>query len=202
MESLSIYHRKILKGILHVSKQCPSPAIYFALAEAPIEETIHREVFSFFFNIWINPQTKLFKIISNIWENICESSKTWCLYLRKLCLQYGIEDPSILLKKKPPPKNEFKRDIETRILSFHERELRKRAAEIRRMKYFNCSLLGLSAECHPSIKGIYSTNEVKRSRIHIKMLLGDLYTYEVKSQQLGGSPHCRNCEKQNKTPEI
>ena len=87
IESLSIYHRKILKGILHVSKQCPSPAIYFALAEAPIEETIHREVFSLFFNIWINPQTKLFKVISYILENICESSKTWCLYLRKLCLQ-------------------------------------------------------------------------------------------------------------------
>ena len=121
--------------------------------------------------------------------------------MRKICIQYGIEDPSFLLRQKPPSKKEFKNDIETRILSFHERELRKRATEIKRMKYFNCSLLGLSSKCHPAIKGIYTTNEVKRCRIHTKMLFGDLYTYEVKSQQLGGSPHCRNCVQQNQTPE-
>ena len=28
---------------------------------------------------------------------------------------------------------------------------------------------------------------------HIKMLVGDFYTYDVKSSRSGGSPHCRAC---------
>ena len=37
------------------------------------------------------------------------------------------------------------------------------------------------------------TQEVKKSRILIKMLVGDYYTYDVKSSRSGGSPHCRAC---------
>ena len=38
-----------------------------------------------------------------------------------------------------------------------------------------------------------TTQEVKKSRTHIKMLAGDYYTYDVKSTRSGGSPHCRSC---------
>ena len=34
---------------------------------------------------------------------------------------------------------------------------------------------------------------MQKSRIHIKMLAGDFFTYEVKADQSGGSPHCRCC---------
>ena len=30
-------------------------------------------------------------------------------------------------------------------------------------------------------------------RFHLKMLIGDLYSYEIKSEQSGGSPNCRLC---------
>ena len=33
--------------------------------------------------------------------------------------------------------------------------------------------------------------QVKNMRPHIKMLLGDFLTYQTKSEQSGGSPHCR-----------
>ena len=38
-----------------------------------------------------------------------------------------------------------------------------------------------------------TTEEVKESRCHIKMLCGDYCTYFKKSNQSGGSPHCRVC---------
>ena len=33
------------------------------------------------------------------------------------------------------------------------------------------------------------------------MLAGDFYTYEVKSDQSGGSPHCRSCSDESKPVE-
>ena len=35
---------------------------------------------------------------------------------------------------------------------------------------------------------------LKKGLTHLKMLSGDYLTYEVKSSQSGGSPHCRCCD--------
>ena len=61
------------------------------------------------------------------------------------------------------------------------------------MLYLNVSLSGLRGRHHPALAGIITTQEVKKSRIHIKMLAGDYLTYKIKSDQSGGSPHCRCC---------
>ena len=61
------------------------------------------------------------------------------------------------------------------------------------MKYLNVSLTGLRGRHHPALTGIVTTVAVQKSRIHLKMLAGDYLTYEVKSKQSGGSPHCRCC---------
>lgn len=70
------------------------------------------------------------------------------------------------------------------------------------MKYFNISLLGLSGRPHPVLSNIIKTNEVKKSRFHLKMLLCDLYTYEVKSERTGISAHCRVCYVVNPESDI
>jgi hypothetical protein len=61
------------------------------------------------------------------------------------------------------------------------------------MEYFNVSLLGLSGRHHPALSGLITTMDVRKSRSHLKMLIGDLYTCEIKSEQSGGSPNCRLC---------
>ena len=63
------------------------------------------------------------------------------------------------------------------------------------MKYVNISSFGLNSKCHPVILNLNSVHDVKRSRYHMKMLLGDLYTYEIKSRQSGGDPFCVLCLK-------
>ena len=57
----------------------------------------------------------------------------------------------------------------------------------------NVSITGLIGPQHAALSGIITTGEVKTSRCHIKMLCGDYLTYEKKSNQSGGSPHCRVC---------
>ena len=83
--------------------------------------------------------------------------------------------------------------ISSQITRFHEHELRKLAEENSRMKYMHVGLLGLSGQHHPIISGAQTTDEVNKMRPHLKMISGDYLTYFVKSQQSGGSPHCRLC---------
>ena len=197
MESINLFQRKTLKGMLHVSKTCPNPAVLFILNELPLEAKIHRDIFSLFYSVWRNKNSKLFQLIFQILKSSSEKSKTWSNYLRKICIQYGINDPFTLLKKTPPPKHVFKTDIETRITSFHERELREKASNIRRMKYFNITVIGLSGKGHPAILNLYSSNDVKRSRYHLKMLMGDFYSFEVQNLHSGSSPFCKLCHKED-----
>ena len=160
-----------------------------------IEAQIHKDIFSLFYILWSNKQSKLYEIISYILNNMNGKSRTWCKYFSNICQQYGIENPSELIKQDPPSKSSFKKNIETRILSFHENEQRKRASNIKRMKYFNISLFGLNSKCHPAILNIISVHDMKKNHYHMKMLLGDLYTYEIKSRQSGGDPFCVLCMK-------
>ena len=62
------------------------------------------------------------------------------------------------------------------------------------MKYMHVSLSGLNGKRHPALNNLISSHEVKKSRIHLKILAGDYLTYEVKSNQSGGSPSCRSCD--------
>ena len=180
MEPLNVFQRKVLKGILKFSSQASTSTLYFLTGELPIEAMIHKDVFSLFFSVWLNPNTKIYSIIKHISKNISDNSRTWSNYVKYLCTQYGLEDPTSLLQREPPKKSSFKTDIDIRIRAFHENEMRIKARDSEKLKYFNASLYGLSGHPHPALSNLMNTVEVKKSRYHLKMLIGDLYTYEVK----------------------
>ena len=64
------------------------------------------------------------------------------------------------------------------------------------MTYLNISVSGLRGKRHPALSNMMTTREVEKSRPHIKMLCKDYYTYQRRSDQSGGSPHCRACSDQ------
>ena len=70
------------------------------------------------------------------------------------------------------------------------------------MQYLNVSVTGLRGRRHPALSNIVTTHEVQKSRIHIKMLAGDYFTYELKSIRSGGSPHCRCCSPNSENENI
>ena len=115
---LSIFQRKVLKGCLKVSKQASTAGIHFLTGELPIEAKLHRDVFSLFYSVWINPDTKIHAIVKYLLSNSCEDSSTWSVYIRQVSRQYGLEDTLSCLRKDPPPKSTFKFGIETRIKAF------------------------------------------------------------------------------------
>ena len=93
LEPLAIFQRKTLKSILKLSITAPTPAIHFLTGELPIEGRIHRDVFSLFYGVWSNPDTRIYQIVLYLLKNNSENSRTWATHLRYLSSLYNIEDP-------------------------------------------------------------------------------------------------------------
>jgi hypothetical protein len=64
LQPLIIFQRKTLRSILKLSKTSSIPALHFLTGELPIEGNIHRDVFSFFYCVLANPDTKIHEIIN------------------------------------------------------------------------------------------------------------------------------------------
>ena len=194
---LSSFQRKVIRGFLHLSDRSPIPSLFFLTGELPIVARLHRDIFSLFYNIWINPETKIFKITQYLLEDCPLNSHTWARHIKSLSAMYGMEDPAKLISQPPPSKSEFRNIVHTKITVYHEKKLRAAAITNSKMTYLNVSLKGLNGRPHPALSGIITTQSVKKSRAHIKMLTDDLYTYEKKSKYQGGSSQCMICSSEN-----
>ena len=199
IEPLALFQRKTLKSILKLSKTAPTPAIHFLTGELPIEGQLHKDVFSLFYCIWINPDIKMYEIVKYLTQHSTESSRTWSAHIRHLCRKYEMEDPFVSLCKDPPSKSVYKELVATRITAYYEKNLRQAASTNSQMEYLNVSTNGLRGRHHPSLSNMITSREVKLSRPHLKFLSGNYLTYQVKSDQSGGSPHCRICKSDSET---
>ena len=72
IEPVAIFHRKTLRGILNLSKYSTTPTIYFLLGELSIEGKIYRDIFSLFYSIWMNAESKIFMITKYLLETTVE----------------------------------------------------------------------------------------------------------------------------------
>ena len=166
-----------------------------------MEAKIHRDVFSLFYSVWSNPDSKIYQLVKYLLQTSAPNSRTWAVHLRHLTKLYGLSDPLEYLKSDPPTKSVFKEHILTKICAHHENVLREMARNNSRMKYFYVTLSGLRGRHHPALSNIVTAHEVRKSRLHLKMLGGDFFTYQVKAKQSGGSPHCRSCTVPSPPPE-
>ena len=177
LESLSLFQRKTLKSILKLSLSAPTPSIHFLTGELPIEGKIHRDVFSLFYSIWANPETKIYEIVKYLLETSCDNSRTWSAHIKHLSRKYELEDPLVCLSKDHPSKSVYKEHILTKITAYYEKTLRLSATGNSQMNYFNVATTGLRSRLHPALCNIITSQEVKLSRPHIKFLSGNYVSY-------------------------
>ena len=153
-----------------------------------------------FFSVWSNPDSKIYEIIKYLLSTSPDNSRTWAINLRHISKMYGMEDPLSCLIRDPPSKSEYKEAVLTKILAFHEKELRNLAATNSKMNYLNVSLAGLRGKHHPSLSNLITTEEVRKLRPHLKILTGDYLTYQTKFEQTNqGNPLCRIYRYENET---
>ena len=150
-------------------------------------------MFSLFHSILANPDSKIYEVVRYLLEESHENSRTWSIHIRHLAKLYGIADPLELMNGSIPTKSAFKELVKTKIVVFHEKELRAKAAANSKMKYLNISTKGLNGRHHPILSEAVTTTEVKALRPAVKMLLSDYFCYDLKNAQSGGGGHCRLC---------
>ena len=76
-KSLQLFHNKIMRGILKLSKSSPVPALHFLLGELPVEGVLHMRTLGLIQNIWSNPSLTIFKIVTYILKMCDSNSSTW-----------------------------------------------------------------------------------------------------------------------------
>ena len=77
IKSLTAFHKKVLRAILKLSQYSPVVPLYFMLGEVPIEATLHLDILSLFWNIWNNPQTKVYEVVKYLLKMSDDKSLTW-----------------------------------------------------------------------------------------------------------------------------
>jgi hypothetical protein len=127
MDPLAPLHRKVFKSFLHLSQTAPTPAIHFLLGELPMEGKVHRDMFSLFYSVWSNPDTKIYQIVKYLLSSSPDNSRTWAVNMRHIAKMYQLEDPLSCLQRDAPEHSVFKEMIATKITVFHEKELRRKA---------------------------------------------------------------------------
>jgi hypothetical protein len=173
---------------------CIIPYTVTVTGELPVEGRLHRDVFSLFYSVWSNPDTKIHEILKHLLKNSPENSRTWAIHTRHLCTRYSLEDPLVYLNRDPPTKSYWKEFIATKITAYFEHNLRVKAESNSKMEFLNTISCGLRGRRHPSLSQMTTTWDVRKSRPHLKFLSGNYLTYRVKADQSGGSPRCRICE--------
>ena len=143
------------------------------MGELPIEASLHLDVLSLFWNIWVNPQTKVYEVLKYLLKMSSESYLTWSAHMRILFLLYNLPDPLLLLDSPPWPKERWKQHTRVAVTSYHENLLRSKAANNYKLQYFNVQATDLSARPHPVLAWVLTTQDVVIVRPHIKILEGD-----------------------------
>ena len=127
-----------------------------------------------------------------------DNSRTWCVHIRHLCRIYSMKDPLVLLQEEVWSKGAWKSYANTKVVTYHEKKLRQEASTNSRMSLLNVSLHGLQGKPHHILENIFTTDDAKKLRIHVKMLCQDYLTYGTLATQSAArgstfSGHCRIC---------
>ena len=193
MKTLTLFHNKILRGFLKLSKSSPVPALYFLLGELPIEARVHIGLLTLFHNALINSNSKLFQVMQYILMMSDDKSTTWSVHVRLLSKLYELPDPLILTQCPIMSKEEWKTLITTRVTVYHEKLFREKAAKNSRLQFLNVQLLSLSGRPHPSLLGITETRQVQKLRAHLQLLTGDFPSFELLGHRQNSDQQCRLC---------
>ena len=152
------------------------------------------DILSLFWNIWSNPQTKSFQVLQYLLAMAPATSLTWAAHVRIIFQLYKLPDPLVLLNSPLWSKEIWKNHFKILVLSHHEANLRRRALQNYKLKYFNVQTIGLMSKAHPILSWVMTTQDVVIVRPHIKMLAGDYLCGAHLSHDRGLDPQCKLCK--------
>ena len=136
MRELKQFQDTVIRRMFKVrNKASVTPLMEMAGIEN-IEASLHKQVFSLFYNFWLNPKTPSSKLIKTILENPQKyTANYWPNHVRDLCQKYSIPSPLTLLTQKIPTKDGWKKYVAEKINSFHHKEMQDKIDEMSTASY-------------------------------------------------------------------
>ena len=135
------------------------------------------------------PQSILHAHAKNIFTMVTQSSKSWFLHIRDLCLQYNLPHPSLLLAS-PPTKIIFKRLVKKRIVDYWEQKVRQEAENLSSLIYFKPTFMSLLSPQPIWVTAGSSPTKVAMATQQARLLSGRYRTEALVSHWTHSSGTC------------
>ena len=127
LKLITDFEHTVLRSIFKVRKKAPVAHLYQISGLEPIEATLHKQVFGLFHNVWKNPDTPCTKLIKVILQSKDKFRLNyWPRHLQALAKRYKIPDPAILINRKHPEKDTWKKYVAQKIEQHHQDILRSK----------------------------------------------------------------------------
>lgn len=168
---LNNHHKNILRNLLKLHEKTPEEVILFLSGSLPAEGLLNLRQLSLFGMISLLPDSLLHKMALHALHSESDSSKSWFVHIRKLCLKYDLPLPLVSLNS-PLSKESFKQLSKKKVLDFWEQKLRDDVKHKSSLKYFKPEFMTLKKP-HPILTSAKSNPwEVNKAIVQCRILSG------------------------------
>ena len=174
---LDQFFKVSLQRLQKLRDKTPDCVVMFLGGQLPGKAMLHLRLLSIFGMICRLPGSFLHKIAEYQLSSAIQSSGSWFLQIREICLMYDLPSPTTLLLM-PPTKCMYKKLVKSKIIDYWESKLRGEALILKEnsLKYFQADFMSLTT---PHL--IWSTcgsnpYEVHKAVIQAKIISGRYVT--------------------------
>ena len=191
IQTLSRHYKTTLEGLQKLYQRTPDPVVYFLAGSLPFSAHLHKRQLTLFGMLCRLPDNILHRLAKYILTTYPDSTKSWFMQIKKLCFQYELPHPLLLLSD-PPSKDDFKNLVKLNVLDYWQSKLRAEAAPLLSLRYFKPEFMSLSSP-HPLWSSCGDNSyELNKACTQAKYLSGRFRTDKLLSSFSGeNSPFCQ-----------
>ena len=181
-KTLEQHYKETLQNLQKLYSRTPDSVIYFLGGSLPFLAHLHMRQLSIFAMICRLPENILNKVAHYVLTCLPENSHSWFTQITKICYQYSLPTPLLLLTN-PPSQDDFKHTVKQKVLDFWQSKLRMDAKKLENssLAFFKPAFMSLSrphllwTTCHGN------SYELNKATIQAKYLSGCFRTEKLLS---------------------
>ena len=168
-----------LRKVFNLKSNASTIGVMISCGLLPIEGHLHKGVLSLWYNAWANSDNPVMNIIQKTLNENPEEGH-WASFLKTVCNKYRISTPDVMIKKKLPSKEGWKRYVDEKVVKYHKEilELRKETMSTLDLHTVEAKLDGKLAECLMSARG----GSQATLKYIMKMSIGEFENFDWKKR--------------------
>ena len=191
---LDSHYKRKLESLMKLHQATPEAVVFFLAGALPATARLHLKQLSLFSMITRLPNNILHRIAMHRLTTAKDTSTSWFIRIRDLCLRYGLPHPISQLRN-PMSKLSAKSLFKSKVIDYHEIMLRESASSLSSLYYFKPNFMSLTKP-HPLWTSCCENSyEVSKAIIEAKLISGRYRTDRLARHFQGSSNgDCRMCD--------